>query len=390
MIKCFHYTTRTPVKRSDILFGSGASYSNVALAFLRKIGHRCLIVTDSEVERYIGTIMRDYLKNQGFDVESFIFPSGEKSKSEEVKTDIIRFMHRQKYDRDCFLIALGGGITTDLGGYVAAVFLRGIPLVNIPTSLIGMTDAALGGKTGVNIFNIKNLVGCIYHPRLVIIDPNLLTSLPEVLRQEGYAEILKYGITLDYSLFRFMETQETVNTSIEFLTPLIYKSCLIKTNIIQKAEKKPQKRDLLNFGHTIGHALEASTQNALSHGEAVKIGMIIESFISFKAKNLSYANFQRIVNLVLKYGISKLPDTFAKDEFFYFLKADKKTSCEIPHFVKLRKIGRCYRTGSACCFPVSKELIEKSFHLLKHVLPHISNSEHFQHSRRAQEYLALC
>ncbi|MEG0036943.1 MAG: 3-dehydroquinate synthase family protein [Victivallaceae bacterium] len=362
-----HYHPKFGQDKVEVLSGRASLYSQKVLSAIKSLGNHFIIITDDNVRRFIGNDFQKYLRSHNLQAKLFSFIPGEKNKTEKTLKRIIHFMHRESMNSDSCVIALGGGITTDLGGFAASIFCRGVTLINIPTSLIGMTDAAIGGKTGINVLGTKNLIGQIYHPRLIIIDPILLNSSSERQFIEGYSEILKYAITLDASLFRYLES-ENPPFDIDQIEFLIYRSCLRKIDILKAAKKQAVKRDILNFGHTIAHALETLTNHALSHGQAVKIGLITESFISLRSNYLSEVHFQRIHQLILKYGIMKIPNDFSKSNFLKTIKKDKKSLKNIPRFVILNKIGSCFQDLNNCCFVIKEPIIDEAYYFLKHAL----------------------
>ncbi|MEM3369044.1 MAG: 3-dehydroquinate synthase family protein, partial [Thermoproteota archaeon] len=198
-------------------------------------------------------------------------------------------MFHNDFTRTDFVVAIGGGTIIDLSGFIASIYMRGVNLVNVPTTLLGMVDAALGGKNGVNFGGIKNIIGTFYQPLLVVSDVSFLETLPREELCRGLAEVIKYGITLDRGLFNYLERHrdKILSGDSSKLEEIVYKSSLNKLSIVKKDEKETKGvRIVLNFGHTIGHAIEAASNFKVHHGEAVSVGMIYEAEI---AKELGYA-----------------------------------------------------------------------------------------------------
>jgi shikimate kinase/3-dehydroquinate synthase len=246
-----------------------------------KLPSRIFIITDSHLRDIYAAQVIQNLEKVGFEPFIYTVPAGEASKSQEQVTAIYDWLINHRAERREALIALGGGMIGDLVGYVAATYLRGVPLVQIPTSLLAQVDAAIGGKTGINHPKGKNLIGAFYHPRLVLADPALLFTLPERSRIEGWAEIVKYGIILDAGLFVLLESHAKelsafTRSSAALLCRIIARCIDLKVMVIEEDEREQGRRAILNYGHTIGHALEnASGYGELLHGEAVSIGMVV-------------------------------------------------------------------------------------------------------------------
>ncbi len=246
-----------------------------------KLPSRIFIVTDSHLgDIYAAQVMQN-LEKAGFEPFIYTVPAGEASKSQEQVTGIYDWLIDHHAERREALIALGGGMIGDLVGYVAATYLRGVPFVQVPTSLLAQVDAAIGGKTGINHPKGKNLIGAFYHPRLVLADPALLFTLPERSRTEGWAEVVKYGIILDAELFVLLESHAEelrafTRASAALLCQIIARCIDLKVMVIEEDEREQGRRAILNYGHTVGHALEsASGYGELLHGEAVSIGMVV-------------------------------------------------------------------------------------------------------------------
>lgn len=317
---------------------------------MKELASRFFIITDDQV----GYLYGDHLKEQLHPFEShiFSFPPGEKNKTRATKELIENQMLEKGFGRDICVIALGGGVVSDLAGYVAATYCRGVPWVVVPTSLLAMVDASIGGKTGVNTPYGKNMIGAIYPPIKVVIDLFYLKSLPQKEMANGFAEMIKHGLIADASLFEYLEAGRPLEDA-------IHQSRRIKKEIVEEDEKENGKRRLLNFGHTIGHALELITDYSLSHGEAVAIGLLIESDLSGLDKN----SLARIKNLLLKEGLPlKLPFQVSADAILNAMAIDKKSINSRPRFVMIDKIGSARTFNGDYCTFVDQSKVKKALY----------------------------
>ncbi len=284
-------------------------------------------------------------------------------KQERRKDYLENQLFEKGFGRDTCVIALGGGVVTDLAGYLAATYCRGIPLVMMPTTLLGMVDASIGGKTGVNVPYGKNLLGCFYPPKKVLIDPATLHTLPKKELANGFVEIIKYGCIADKPLFEYLEKQTTSLFSLEksSIKRVIFESCRIKKEIVEQDEKDQGKRHLLNFGHTIGHALEHLTHYTLSHGEAVAIGLLVESYLSLLHGALDQDSFHRLSCLLRQYALPlKLSMQFSVETFLEAMVLDKKSLNRRPRFVMIEAIGSPLSHGSTYCRELDESLVRKA------------------------------
>ncbi|MDX1901483.1 MAG: 3-dehydroquinate synthase [Gammaproteobacteria bacterium] len=276
------------------------------------------------------------------------FPAGEKNKTRETKQYLEDQLLEKNCGRDTCIIAFGGGVVLDLAGFIAATYCRGIPVIYIPTTLLAMVDASIGGKTGVNTPFGKNLIGTFTQPHAVLMDTALLNTLPKNEIANGFAEIIKHAMIADADLFYELEIKNIP------LTDIIYQSCLIKKNIVEQDEKDHHVRHLLNFGHTIGHAIETLENYAIKHGEAVAIGMLVESELSRQCGFFNEADLARLQKILRSYQLPLMTNAF--DDINLFRKnlcLDKKSLNQIPHFVLLNRIGQPHATEKNIASPVS-------------------------------------
>lgn len=302
-----------------------------------------VIVTDESVAELYGHELYAYFAIKTIPTKIILIPDGEQSKSRSCKQYIEDKMLEQHCGRDTVMIALGGGVVTDLAGFVAATYCRGIPVIYIPTTVIGMVDASIGGKTGINTPSGKNLLGTFTLPKAVFIDPKYLETLPEREYLSGFSEVIKHALIYDTDYFCFIESNIDAikERDQSILKKIIRRSCEIKMEIVSADAKETGQRVILNFGHTIGHALEKLSDYRLSHGEAVAIGMVAESFLSMKLKRLSSENLNRIMVCLRALGINYyVPIQFSKDDLLSAMARDKKNRQQENHFVILENIGK--------------------------------------------------
>lgn len=316
--------------------------------FLQEILKYCskslsfVIVSDENVGNlYSKNIQKTFLENDMV-CHLILFPPGEKNKTRKTKELIEDQMLALNLGCDTVMIAIGGGITTDLAGFIASTYCRGIPLISVPTTLLGMIDASIGGKNGVNTDHGKNMIGTIYEPLLTIIDPLSIRSLDLKNVKEGLVEAFKHAIIYDHSLFSFYEDHqnEILSLNESVIEELIERNCQIKLSIVLKNSKTFPIRHLLNFGHTIGHAIEKASSYKVSHGQAVAVGILIESLISSKLNLLPLSDYFRIKKLFDSYEIeTTLSEEIYISDLLEAMKLDKKSKNQSPRFVILDKIG---------------------------------------------------
>jgi shikimate kinase/3-dehydroquinate synthase len=302
------------------------------------------IISDENVFSLYGTEVEGILKSAGFAVNSFVVTPGEETKGMDYATKIYDFLVEHRAERDDIIIALGGGMVGDLAGFVAATFLRGMPWIQVPTSLVAMVDASIGGKVAVNHPEGKNLIGAFYQPNLVLADPHTLATLPQRELTSGWAEVIKHGLILDEEFARFLESNVNKLTKLEpeLLTRAIASSSAIKARVISQDEKEREgKRTILNYGHTIAHGLEAATQyKRFLHGEAVAIGMVGAAKLSQRLGLLPSAAVERQQALLRKFGLPTGFSGLDLTEITRAMELDKKTKEKAIRWVLLQDIGR--------------------------------------------------
>jgi 3-dehydroquinate synthase len=301
------------------------------------VGPHCAIISDSNVVPLFGDHVKQRLTSSGFQPVLITVPAGETSKTLEQVGAICDQMIGAGLDRQSFVIGLGGGMVGDISGFVAAIYERGIPHVQIPTTLLGMVDSSIGGKTGVNTRDGKNLIGAVHHPSLVIDDVDLLKTLPRRQFNQGFAEIIKHAIIADAEMFTALRHVDLSN-----LAPLIRRNIEIKSGIVAKDElDQAGERALLNFGHTVGHAIErAADYREFLHGEAVSLGIVAACAISTKKAGLPKEQRDAIADLLNAFALpTRLPANFPRAKIFDALPFDKKFERGKVRFVVTPAIG---------------------------------------------------
>ncbi|MDY6893177.1 MAG: 3-dehydroquinate synthase [Chloroflexota bacterium] len=324
----------------------------VGWGFLEQLGERmrdaglqgsAYVVSDSQVFPLYGDAVRSILEKAGFAVDSMVVPQGEQSKSFETAIHIYDWLVGNRAERRDSVIALGGGVVGDLAGFVAATFLRGIPLVQVPTSLIGMFDSAIGGKVAVDHPQGKNLIGAFYQPRLVIADIQTLTTLPQRELVSGWAEVIKHAMIRDVHLMELLEerAEGLHRLDREVTTRVVSRSAAIKAEVVSEDEKEGGLRAILNYGHTIGHGLEAATDyGRFLHGEAVAIGMMGAAMISQRVGLLSSEVVRRQRSLLEMFGLPTSCSDVDLGSVMGAMKLDKKVRGKKIRWVLLTDVGQ--------------------------------------------------
>ena len=341
----------------DVLFGA-SGYETLAAILLPTQYSKIFILVDENTSQYC---LPYFLSNLATEIEIEIIEleAGELHKNIATCTEVWGALSELGADRKSILLNLGGGVISDLGGFVACTFKRGIDFITIPTTLLGMVDAAIGGKNGVDLDHLKNQIGRISEPKAVVIDTQFLTTLPAQEMRSGLAEMLKHGLIFDAAYWNKFKNLTNLNT--EHLDDLIHRSIQIKNEIVLQDINELNVRKTLNFGHTLGHAIESyflseNSKKTLLHGEAVAAGMILESYLSKEQNGLSQEEYQEI-----KYIIN---ETFERISFsnkaietiIEFLQFDKKNAFGEIQFVLLEKIGHATINQN-----IDKSLIYKAF-----------------------------
>ena len=306
-------------------------------------GQKWVIFSQDKIYLKYGVDLEKALKKNNFNVSFILIPDGEKAKSLSVIEQLLSRLLDLKCDRLSIFLALGGGVVGDITGFLSAIFMRGVDYIQIPTTLLAMVDSSIGGKTGVNLLQGKNLVGAFWQPKVVVIDPLLLNTLPKREFTSAMGEIIKYGVTLDKSVFiKIIENLDTLlnKTNDSLILDIIINCAKIKSQIIVEDEKEKGRRRILNFGHTDGHALETFLGfEKIRHGEAVSYGMLFACKLSMEFSNLSQKDFDLINSTILRLPLPILPK-LNKEEISSILLNDKKNKLGKFNFILLNTIGK--------------------------------------------------
>jgi 3-dehydroquinate synthase len=308
------------------------------------LAHRCLVVSDENVARLYADKTLAALRASGYEATLVTVPAGESSKSLTQVAPLYAACAAQRLDRQSFIVALGGGVVGDLAGFVAATYLRGIPFVQIPTSLLAQVDSSVGGKVGIDLPQGKNLVGAFWQPRVVVADLDTLRTLPPREFAAGMAEVIKTAAIRDAALFERLEKSldALFNFDMDALGNVIARCCEIKAEVVAADERETKGvREILNFGHTIGHAVEAADgYKTLLHGEAVSVGMKYAAALSVKHAGLAETDAERLVRLLERCNLpKKLPPKISAAEILDRMKLDKKFRDGKLRFVLLKRLG---------------------------------------------------
>ena len=330
-------------RTSQIYIGSGF-LRNPELTDSVALSAHVAAISNERVASLYGDIVEHVAPNH----EMILIGDGEQFKSLKTYSEVIDQLIEHRVNRDAAILALGGGVVGDLAGFVAATYQRGIRLVQIPTTLLAQVDSAIGGKTAVNHESGKNLIGAFYQPETVLIDTDVLTSLPDEIFIEGLAEVIKYGVIYDAAFFEWLEdnSQAVLARDRDALQYIVRRSCEIKAVVVASDEREQNRRAILNFGHTVGHALEAQTRyGELLHGEAVSIGMVMETDLALREKLCDQQTAQRIRNVVKAYQLPYEAPHLNKDRFLASMAMDKKVVQGALRFVLPQSIGKVVLTG---------------------------------------------
>jgi len=323
-----------------IFIGEGILAKLGEMLKLYNLSEQVLVITDDRIHQLHGQRMRDSLNGQVKKFDTIVLPEGESTKSLTNVEKIITRMLELGCDRGTALLAFGGGVIGDLAGFAAAIYKRGVPLVQAPTTLLAQVDASIGGKTGVNHPLGKNMIGTFYQPKLVWSDLALLQTLPRKEIICGLGEIIKYGVIRDPALFALVEQnlENILALELSLLDKIVTRCCEIKAQIVSADEKERGLRMILNFGHTIGHALEAALEYTITHGEAVLLGMLAESKMALDSGKLPEEDFYRIRKLITRLDV-RPPNDLEGERLIKILASDKKVVAGQLRVVLPNKIG---------------------------------------------------
>lgn len=307
------------------------------------IGKKIFILTDKNVDSHYGNRVKMCLVNAGYEVKLMALEPGEETKAFTTLPSIYNELLDFKLTRSDLIITLGGGVIGDLGGFVASTFLRGVDFIQIPTSLLAQVDSSVGGKVAVDLERGKNLVGSFYHPKIVLIDPNVLETLSERFFKDGMGEVIKYGCIKDKEFFNFLKSLKSKVEVMNNIEKIIHKCCSIKKCVVENDEKDTGERMLLNFGHTLGHAIETYYNfKKFTHGEAVAIGMYQISKIAENKGLTKKGVAENIKEILAQYGLPYEVEIEESSSVLDTIALDKKNIDNVLKVVLLKNIGESY------------------------------------------------
>ena len=323
-----------------------------------RLGASGFVVVDAGAKKRLASIFELLVKKLWKNLIVIEIKSGEHAKNIATVERICRIMARSNCDRDAVIISFGGGVVGDIAGFSASIYHRGIRYIHIPTTLLAQVDSSIGGKTGVNLSEGKNLVGSIYQPRAVIMDTGVLKTLPKQEINNGLAEVIKYGVIGDEALFRFIE-RSALRRDTFFFQRIVTQSCIFKLSVVKQDECETNLRRILNYGHTIGHAIEAASRYRIPHGRAIALGMIYEGYMAVVLGIFPYNDWVRQTNLVKR--ICAPSDVAVRPQSLIdFLGRDKKSTRGEPRFVFPSRIGRVARHRGSYLHAVPRNILYKA------------------------------
>lgn len=318
---------------------------------LQQLGYgrnKVCIITETNVSKLYLKEITALLTPVFADCSSFVFEAGESNKNTDTVEKVYEYLIDNAFDRRDVLVALGGGVVGDLTGFAAATYLRGIDFVQIPTTLLSQTDSSIGGKTGVDFLQFKNMVGAFYMPKLVYMNVSTLRTLPERQFSSGAAEVIKHGFIKDktYTSFIREHSASIMAQDYETMEKMIYQSCQIKRDVVERDPKEKGERALLNFGHTIGHAVEKLSDFTLCHGECVALGMAAAGYLSYRKGNITLEQLEELKQILKSYHLPVSLSDFkhTPEEILSATKLDKKMESGKIKFVLLKTLGEAYIT----------------------------------------------
>ena len=332
-------------KSYDILFSDSFNGFAKAMSDINA-PKKVLVVTDSNVEKLYADEVNDLLIKNGYDSKIYAFTAGEENKGMDTILGICGACIEHEMDRKSMIVALGGGVVGDMAGFAAAIFMRGIDFVQVPTTLLSQSDSSVGGKTGIDFMESKNILGAFHQPKLVYINVATLKSLPNEQFVSGMGEVIKHGIIRDSEFFDYIEKNSDKIKTLdnETLIKMDKINCSIKADVVEQDEKENGLRAILNFGHTIGHAVESAYDFKMTHGECVGIGMVGASYIAYKRNMIDESTLNRIENVLDMYGFKIRVDLPEKEVVYGYMQKDKKKIAGKLKFVLPTKVGEVMQT----------------------------------------------
>lgn len=303
---------------------------------------RVAVIADTNTAVLFGDTVKGILEGHCRKVILHVFTAGEMNKTLDTVKAIYKKLIEEQFDRKDLLIALGGGVVGDITGYAAATYLRGVDFIQIPTTLIAQSDSSIGGKTGVDFDGYKNMVGAFYMPKLVYMNIGTLKELDDRQFYAGFAEVMKHGLIKDAAFYEWLldKMYEIHDRDLEVLEEMVIRSCGVKKLVVEKDPTEKGDRALLNFGHTIGHAIEKAMNFEMLHGECISLGMVAAAYISWKHNWLSMDEYYEVRDMFVPFNLPISIDTIAPEEILRLTKSDKKMEAGQIKFVLLKKVGK--------------------------------------------------
>lgn len=328
----------------DIVFARDFSLLAEELTDLGVSERKVAVICDSNTERLFGQEVSGELQKCCQKVILHAFPAGEANKTLDTVREIYRHLIEEKFERKDMLVALGGGVVGDITGFAAATYLRGVDFIQIPTTLIAQSDSSIGGKTGVDFDGYKNMVGAFNMPKLVYMNVGTLKELDDRQFYAGFAEVMKHGLIRDAAFYEWLldHMYEIHERDLDVCEEMVMRSCGVKKLVVEKDPKEQGERALLNFGHTIGHAIEKAKNFEMLHGECIALGMVAAAFISWKRENLSMEEYYEVRDMFVPFDLPISVEDIDPEEILTLTKSDKKMDAGQVKFVLLKKVGRAF------------------------------------------------
>ncbi len=326
----------------DIVITKGFDELKNELPLFELTGKKVCIITDSQVGPIYSDALKQIVSPLCLQINIFTIPAGEANKTLDTVKTIYEYLILEKFGRKDMLIALGGGVVGDITGYVAATYLRGIDYIQMPTTLLSQNDSSIGGKTGVDFDGYKNMVGAFKMPKLVYMNLDTLTTLDDRQFFSGFAEVMKHGLIKDAAFYTWLieNMYEICERDLDVLEEMILRSCSIKKAVVEKDPTEQGERALLNFGHTIGHAIEKAKNFELTHGECISLGAVAAAYISWKRNLLSMEEYYEVRDMYVPFYLPISIDSINPEEILTVTKSDKKAQNGTIKFILLKKIGK--------------------------------------------------
>ncbi len=346
----------------------GMNLESETLAAIESAGpEHIAVIADSTTAQLWGEQILSLIQKSGIPADIFTFPAGESNKHQETVTNLQHALLEKHYGRKTLIVALGGGVVGDTAGFVAATYVRGVPYIQMPTTILGMVDSSVGGKVGIDTPYGKNTIGAFYLPRAVISDLRFLSKLPREHVVNGLIEAIKEFLTCDAVALdeaKKIDLDDPLATE-ETLANVISRSIEIKADVAMRDEREQNERRILNFGHTIGHALELLSDYEMLHGHGVAYGILVESKISELLGILSPQDQKAVTDYLAHFGITAEPiKKFSPADIIAATKGDKKVRAKLPHYVLLEKIGSVYKKDGQFAHPVEDRVVQEALEAL--------------------------